>query len=126
MPDQPRIQATPAARAALEAVRAREGGQVMFVQSGGCCAGSLPMCFMEGEFLTGPGDILLGDIDGSEFYIEETLDRALGGPSFVLDVASGGPEGFSLGTVDGGHFVSRSEACLLPGTASGVPSSSKA
>ena len=47
------------------------------------------------------------DIDGAEFYIEETLDRALGGPSFVLDVASGGPEGFSLGTVDGGHFVSR-------------------
>jgi uncharacterized protein (DUF779 family) len=112
--DQPRIQATPAARAALEAVRAREGGQVMFVQSGGCCAGSVPMCFPDGEYLTGDGDELLGDIDGSPFYIEQTLDRALGHPSFVLDVAPGGPEGFSMGTVDGGHFVSRSESCLLP------------
>lgn len=113
MPDQPRIQATPAARTALEAVRAREG-QVMFVQSGGCCAGSVPMCFPDGEYLTGDGDVLLGDVDGAPFWIEETLDRALGRPAFVLDIAPGRPEGFSLGTVDGGHFVSRSEACLLP------------
>ena len=114
MSEPPRIQATPAARTALEAVRAREGGQVMFVQSGGCCAGSVPMCFGDGEYLTGDGDILLGDVDGSPFFIESTLDRALGHPSFVLDVAPGGPEGFSMGTVDGGHFVSRSESCLLP------------
>jgi uncharacterized protein (DUF779 family) len=110
---QPRIQSTGAARAALVAVRAREGGQVMLVQSGGCCAGSVPMCFLDGEYLTGDGDLLLGDVDGSPFYIEETLDRALGHPSFVLDVAPGGPEGFSLGTVDGSHFVSRSETCGL-------------
>jgi uncharacterized protein (DUF779 family) len=85
----------------------------MFVQSGGCCAGSVPMCFLDGEYLTGDGDVLLGDVDGAPFYIEATLDRALGHPSFVLDVAPGGPEGFSLGTLDGGHFVSRSEACLI-------------
>ena len=115
MTDQPRIQATPAARAALEAVRAREGSQVMFVQSAGCCAGSVPMCFTDGEYLVGDGDVLLGDIDGAPFYIEDTLDAALRRPSFVLEVAPGGPEGFSMGTVDGGHFVSRSDACLLPG-----------
>ncbi|MHB1011040.1 MAG: DUF779 domain-containing protein [Propionibacteriaceae bacterium] len=111
--EEPRLQATPAARTALEAVRAREGSQVMFVQSGGCCAGSVPMCFLEGEYLTGDGDILLGDVDGAPFYMESTLEAALGHPSFVLDVAPGGPEGFSLGTVDGGHFVSRSSACLV-------------
>jgi uncharacterized protein (DUF779 family) len=71
------------------------------------------MCFLDGEYLTGDGDVLLGDVDGAPFYIEATLDRALGHPSFVLDVAPGGPEGFSLGTVDGGHFVSRSDACLI-------------
>jgi uncharacterized protein (DUF779 family) len=71
------------------------------------------MCFLDGEYLTGDGDILLGDVDGAPFYIEETLERALGHPSFVLDVAPGGPEGFSLGTGEGGHFVSRSEACLI-------------
>ena len=113
MTEEPRIQSTPAARTALEAVRAREGGQVMFVQSGGCCAGSVPMCFLDGEYLTGDGDILLGDIEGAPFYIETTLDTALGHPSFVLDVAAGGPEGFSLGTLEGGHFVSRSTSCLI-------------
>ena len=79
MTDQLRIGATPAARAALVAVRAREGGQVMFVQSGGCCAGSVPMCFLDGEYFTGDGDLLLGDVDGAPFYIEATLDRALWG-----------------------------------------------
>jgi uncharacterized protein (DUF779 family) len=108
-----RLSATPAARAALKAVRERAGGQVMFVQSGGCCAGSVPMCFPEGDFLTGDSDVLLGDVDGSAFYIDASLDQALGHPEFILDVADGGPEGFSLGTVDGGHFVSRTDACLI-------------
>ncbi len=112
--ERPRLQATPEARAALAAVRAREGGQVMFVQSGGCCAGSTPMCFTDGEFLTGPGDVLLGDVDGAPFYIDSSLDRAWGRPTIVLDVRPGRPEGFSLGTVDGGHFVSLTDACLVP------------
>jgi uncharacterized protein (DUF779 family) len=114
-PQRPRLQATPAARVALEAVRAREGGQLMFVQSGGCCAGSTPMCFSDGEFLTGPGDVLLGDIDGAPFYIDASLDTAWGHPGIVLDVRPGRPEGFSLGTVDGGHFVSLTDACLIEG-----------
>jgi Protein of unknown function (DUF779) len=40
-----RITATPAAREAITAPCAAGGGAVMFVQSGGCCAGSTPMCF---------------------------------------------------------------------------------
>ena len=39
-----RIEATPAARVAICRLRADRGGPVMFVQSGGCCAGSTPMC----------------------------------------------------------------------------------
>jgi len=108
----PRISATERARAALAAVRAARGVELMFVQSGGCCAGSVPMCYADGDYLTGPGDLLLGDIDGSPFWIEETLYQALGRPSFILDVAAGGPEGFSFGTVDGGHFVALTDACL--------------
>ena len=65
-PSQERFSATEAARAALVAVRARLGGQVMFVQSGGCCAGSTPMCYPSGDFLTGPNDVLLGEVDGAE------------------------------------------------------------
>ena len=43
-----RITATPAARMEITRLRAARGGQVMFVQSGGCCAGSTPMCFPMG------------------------------------------------------------------------------
>lgn len=110
-PEAPRLSATPEAQEALVAVRAKVGGQVMLVQSGGCCAGSTPMLFEDGEFLTGPGDVLVGDIDGTPFYIDETLDRAWGRPHFLIDVAPGGPEGFSMGTVDGRHFVSHTDAC---------------
>jgi len=44
-------------------------GPLMFHQSGGCCDGSAPMCFPDGEFKTGDQDVLLGQIDGSPFYI---------------------------------------------------------
>ena len=40
-----------------------EHGPLMFHQSGGCCDGSSPMCFPDGEFITGDSDILLGELD---------------------------------------------------------------
>ncbi len=59
-----RITANPAARAAVSRLRAARGTPVMFVQSGGCCAGSTPMCLPGGELIDGDGDVLLGEIDG--------------------------------------------------------------
>ncbi len=35
-------------------------GPLMFHQSGGCCDGSSPICYLEGEFRTGASDVLLG------------------------------------------------------------------
>ena len=106
-----RVTATPAARSAIAALRAARGGPVMFVQSGGCCAGSTPMCFPEGEFLVGDVDLLLGEIDGSPFYIDRRLDEAWNRTLFVLDVAPGPPEDFSLPAGDDLHFVTRSAGC---------------
>lgn len=102
-----RITATRAARQAIERLRAARGGPVMFVQSGGCCAGSVPMCFPAGEFLTGPGDVLLGQIDGCPFYIAAGLDQALRHPSLSLDVGPGQPEGLSLAAGPGERFITR-------------------
>ena len=109
-----RITATPAARTAVAALRAARGAPVMFVQSGGCCAGSVPMCFPIGEFKVGAVDILLGDIDGSPFYIDRRLDEAWHQDVFLLDVAEGAPEDFSLGAGDNLHFVTLSPACATP------------
>ena len=108
-----RITATPAARAAIDRLRSQDGA-VMFVQSGGCCAGSTPMCFPQGEFLIGDGDVLLGEIDGCPFYIDVNLDAAWQHASFVLDVAPGALEGFSLPAGEGLHFVARSGTCAVP------------
>ena len=40
-----------------------EHGPLMFHQSGGCCDGSSPMCFAQGDFITGDSDVLLGELD---------------------------------------------------------------
>ena len=37
-------------------------GPLMFHQSGGCCDGSVPLCFRLGEFRVGSRDVLLGVI----------------------------------------------------------------
>ena len=107
-----RIIATPAAREAIRLLRAAGGGPVMFVQSGGCCAGSTPMCFPVGEFLIGDIDILLGEIDGCPFYIDKRLDQAWHQDQFLLDVALGEPEDFSLPAGESLHFVTRSPSCV--------------
>lgn len=88
----------------------------MFVQSGGCCAGSTPMCYADGEFVIGDIDVLLGDIDGCPFYIDRRLDDAWHQEQFILDVAAGDPEDFSLPAGDNLHFVTRSPACATPNT----------
>ncbi|HKS49852.1 MAG TPA: DUF779 domain-containing protein [Amycolatopsis sp.] len=99
------LTATRAARDAVRRLRAARGGPVMFVQSAGCCAGSVPMCFDEGEFPVGSNDLLLGEIEGCPFYIDAALHKAWGGMSLVLDVAPGHAEGFSLSAGDGLRFV---------------------
>ncbi|HUZ22656.1 MAG TPA: DUF779 domain-containing protein [Streptosporangiaceae bacterium] len=112
-PAAPRVTATPAARRAIARLRAARGGPVMFVQSGGCCAGSTPMCFPDGEFLVGALDVLLGAVDDCPFYIDRRLDEAWHQDQFVLDVEAGAPEGFSLAAGEGQRFVTRSATCAV-------------
>lgn len=106
------ITATPEAAAALERLVLVHGPLELF-QSGGCCDGSLPLCLLAGELMVGPGDLLLGALAGVPFYIDAEQFHRWGDPVFVLDVARGAPEGFSLGPPDA-HFVTRSAACQAP------------
>lgn len=102
-----RISATPATRQAIRRLRAARGSPLMFVQSAGCCAGSAPMCFPAGEYLTGDMDLLLGVIEGCPFYIDARIYQSWNDAELILDIAPGDPEGFSLGPGDGLHFVTR-------------------
>lgn len=106
--DNRRIEATVAAPDAIRRLRAARRGPLMFVQSAGCCAGSTPRCFPDGEYLIGAGDVLLGEIEDCPFYIGADLDTAWRHSSLLLDVAAGAPEGFSLGPTADTHFVTRS------------------
>ena len=103
---EPRVIATEAAREAVRRLRAARG-PLMFVQSAGCCAGTVPMCFPDGEYLTGAGDLLLGSVAGAPFYIDQRLYQAWHPGQLILDVAPGPPEGFSLPAGEGQHFVTR-------------------
>jgi uncharacterized protein (DUF779 family) len=108
-----RVIATEAAREAVRRLRAARG-PLMFVQSAGCCAGSVPMCFPAGEYLTGPGDLLLGTIEGCPFYMDLRQYEAWHPVQLVLDVEPGPPEGFSLAAGEDLHFVTRGDTCPAP------------
>ena len=101
-----RVRATDAALAAIGRLRARHG-PLVFVQSGGCCDGSSPICLCEGEILLGPDDVLIGDLAGCPFYVDREQYERWRRPSFVIDVAAGGGDSFSLEGPDGLHFVAR-------------------
>jgi hypothetical protein len=111
MPDARAIDATPAALAELARLRERHGPLMLF-QSGGCCDGSSPLCLHEGELLVGPNDLELGEVGGVPFFIDAEQYERWNRPSFLLDIAPGTPDAFTLEARDGIHFVTRSGACL--------------
>ncbi len=103
----PGVVASPAALAAIDAL-VGDRGPVMFFQSGGCCDGSLPLCFAEGEFVVGDHDVLLGWVGGFPFYIDHRQYEVWKHTQLILDVGEGEPEGFSLPAGEHDHFVIRS------------------
>ena len=89
-------------------------GPLMFHQSGGCCDGSSPMCYLAGEFRVGGQDVLLQSliVDG----IAEPIDFWMSASQFeywkhthlTVDVVVGRGGGFSLESPEGKRFLIRS------------------
>ena len=103
----PRVIATESAEMLIERLIAKYG-PVMFHQSGGCCDGSAPMCYLRNELLTGPADILLGEIGGSPFYISRAQYDYWQHTQLVIDVVDGRGGMFSLEGPEGLSFLTRS------------------
>ncbi|MFN7243975.1 MAG: DUF779 domain-containing protein [Dietzia cercidiphylli] len=112
-------------------------GPVMLHQSGGCCDGSAPMCYPDGEFRVGQRDVLVGEVDlgadgpsgadGPEPPGAPAVARTPSSPSstrvrvwisgtqfetwkhtqLVLDAVPGRGSGFSLENPTGRRFLSR-------------------
>ncbi|MBM7459899.1 DUF779 domain-containing protein [Rhodococcus coprophilus] len=121
-----RLLATVAAVDLLRRLVARNGSLMMH-QSGGCCDGSSPMCFPDGEFLVGDRDVLVGVLDlrlgagetlpdppsGSDavpVWISGSQFEVWKHTCLVLDMVPGRGAGFSLETTEGVRFLSRGGA----------------
>lgn len=107
MTDRPALPRLRATETALAAVRELVAGQgpVMFVLSAGCCDGSAPMCFLDGEFRVGSRDVLVGRVEGAPFYVDQRQLAAWPHGEIVLDTEPGYADGLSLAAGEGRHFI---------------------
>ena len=89
-------------------------GPLMFHQSGGCCDGSSPMCYLKGEFKVGGSDVLVGELVIEGIY--EPIQVWMSASQFeywkhthlTIDVVVGRGGGFSLESTEGKRFLTRS------------------
>jgi uncharacterized protein (DUF779 family) len=102
-----RLDATPEARAFIAQIKA-DHGPLMFHQSGGCCDGSTPMVFPEGEFKTGPNDVCLGEVEGCAFYMSASQFEYWKHTHLTLDCTPGRGSSFSLDIPYGKRFIIKS------------------
>ncbi|MET7452779.1 DUF779 domain-containing protein [Streptomyces sp. NPDC005574] len=111
--DVPWVQLTPGA-ALLVRRLSETHGPLMFHQSGGCCDGSAPMCYPEGEFRTGDSDVLLAELDVEGvpepvgFWMSRSQYEVWSHTRLIVDVVAGRGSGFSLEAPEGVRFLTRS------------------
>lgn len=120
-----RLAFAPAALELIEKLWAMHG-PLMFHQSGGCCDGSAPMCYQDGEFRVGGQDVLLGTLElapvegdavdssgGSTpreigFWMSREQFGVWAHTHLTIDAVPGRGSGFSLETPEGQRFLIRS------------------
>lgn len=104
-----RVTATPAALDLIRRLRG-EHGPILFHQSGGCCDGSSPMCYPQGDFIVGDRDVLLGEIGGAPVYISASQFAVWRHTQLIIDVVPGQGGMFSLDNGTEQRFLTRSRA----------------
>ncbi|WP_114570891.1 DUF779 domain-containing protein [Exiguobacterium flavidum] len=104
-----RVLATAEALGLIEKLKAKHG-PLIFHQSGGCCDGSSPMCYPEGDLLIGDLDVKIGEIGGCPFYIHHRQYDYWKHTQLIIDVVDGRGGMFSLEGVEGKRFLTRSRA----------------
>ena len=108
-----RVAFTPACEDLLR-VLAKRNGALMFHQSGGCCDGSSPMCYLAGEFRTGGSDVMLAEltVEGVPgtilFWMAAEQFEYWKHTHLTIDVVPGRGGGFSLESTEGKRFITRS------------------
>jgi hypothetical protein len=114
MADLNRVDLTPVAADLLLKLTGQYG-PLMFHQSGGCCDGSSPMCYPDGDFITAENaDVHLGDLEvpGLEraipFWMSASQYEYWKHTHLTVDVVKGRGSGFSVEAPEGVRFLIRS------------------
>jgi uncharacterized protein len=108
-----RVDVTPEAAELLRRLRAIHG-PLMFHQSGGCCDGSAPMCYLAGEFRTGGQDVRLEQLvvegipEPIDFWMSASQYEYWAHTHLTIDAVPGRGGGFSLEAPEGMRFLTRS------------------
>lgn len=102
-----RVSCTQAAAELIRKLKVSHG-PLMFHQSGGCCDGSAPMCYPQGEFKIGESDVWLGEIEGCPFYMGAAQFEYWRHTYLIIDAVPGRGSGFSLEAPEGMRFLTRS------------------
>lgn len=108
-----KVIATQAALDLIEYLKQKHG-PVMFHQSGGCCDNSAANCYLPGEITIGAGDVLLGEIGGSPFYMSKSQYEYWKHTQLIIDVIDGHGGTFSLEGPEGKHSTHDHGFSVMP------------
>ena len=112
MSDTMTVTATQAALDLIEELKGRFGPDLLFHQSGGCCDGSAPMCFQQGDYIVGDSDVQVGEIGGVPFYMNADQYARWQHTNLIIDAIEGIGGMFSLENGSGRRFLTRSDVCI--------------
>lgn len=90
-----RIAITEAAAKILEQLKEKHS-ELIFHQSGGCCDGSAPMLLEREDFYLDESDILLGTLNGVNFYMNQDQFEYWKHTHLTVDITEGRGASFSL------------------------------
>jgi len=103
-----RVLITDEAKNVIDKLKQTHQKELMFHQSGGCCDGSSPMCFTEGEFLISDNDAFMGRVADCPFFMSKEQYEYWKHTHLTLDVTEGRGASFSLEIPLGLRFVIKS------------------
>lgn len=102
-----RIEITDKAADIVNQLKAKHG-DLIFHQSGGCCDGSSPMIFEKDDMYLDESDILLGELEGVKFYMNQDQFEYWKHTHLTIDITAGRGSSFSLEIPLGLRFIIKS------------------
>ncbi|MBT0607455.1 DUF779 domain-containing protein [Aequorivita echinoideorum] len=80
-------------------------GDLIFHQSGGCCDGSAPMLLQKDDLYLDESDVLLGQVEGVNFYMNKDQYEYWKHTHLTIDITKGRGASFSLEIPLGYRFL---------------------